>query len=72
MNTYKIEWTFTCYDGSRLRQIEIINALNAKMAIIILHSNYIFCENIRIEDVWIDSGTSWDHIDREEWEDYES
>lgn len=72
MNSYKIEWTFTCYDGSRLQQIEIINALDVKTAIIILQSNYIFCENIRIEDVWIDSGISWDHVDREEWEDYEN
>ena len=72
MNSYKIEWTFTCYDGSRLHQNEIINALNVKMAITILQSNYIFCENIRIEDIYVNNGFGWDYVDREEWQDYEA
>ena len=70
MNTYKIEYSFEKYNGKeRIRTTENINAPNAKLAVIILKTNYIFDDTIQIENVWINNIKNWDFVNRSEWED---
>lgn len=67
MNQYKVEWSYL--DGSRrIHQVDIFTACTERDAVGEVREEYQDLIDLRIEDVWKDGGDSWDHIDRDWWE----
>lgn len=68
MNQYKVEWSYLGDGNRRIHQVDVFTTFTARDAVREVREEYQNLTDVRIEDVWKDGGVSWDHIDRDWWE----
>lgn len=68
VNQYQIEWSYVREDNKRIYECDVFLRCSAADAVKDIRLEYQDCVDLCIEDVWKDSGHSWDHVDRELWD----
>ena len=67
MNAYKVEWSYLDSSKKRLYKTDLFFVSKVSDAIKKIQAEYDEYKELRIEDVWQDSGYSWDSVNRCFW-----